>query len=519
VLRFVLLDPSLFRESRTHPSESISPEVFEVKTDCTMGADAATVETERGDGLGGGGGGMKRSPSLVLLKASARPHKEAKNDTIENTIRLAGYPFEEHFVETHDGCILALYRIPRHGTSKTVLFQHGLMDSAYGWVYSGDERALAFAAYDRGFDVFLSNLRGTPPRKCKLGKAKGYWKYSLNELGMYDVTAIIGEIHCIKAGELQPVDSSPGSNCSKDDDGLCISAQRRPSCEGRSDCAMKGGVDDCSSAGARLKQENVKEKERAGTHMSLSCEYPYKLRVVAHSLGGAALMIYLTTALKLGKPHYINRLVLLSPAGIHNHNPPVAKILFFVDALFGCWFKNLNIGMTVYGGILRVGAQKLAIDISRLVGIESLLNWLIQVLFSNDKSIWGGAMIGPYMSPYIQSMPGFCWGLVRHCHQIVKAGAFVLYDYGSPVANIKHYGTVDPPRVALCYPRITIPVDLVGGKRDGVVSCKNVHQYLKELQESHVKVSYKEFDVGHLEFTFQADEQFARYLFARLDLA
>lgn len=44
-------------------------------------------------------------------------------------------------------------------------------------------------------------------------------------------------------------------------------------------------------------------------------EEPYRLRAIGHSLGGASLLIYVTYCRRLGRPHHIHRLVLLTPAG------------------------------------------------------------------------------------------------------------------------------------------------------------------------------------------------------------
>ena len=51
----------------------------------------------------------------------------------------AGYAFEQHRVVTEDGYILTVYRIPGKLGEQTrpkpaILFQHGVFDSAYGWV-------------------------------------------------------------------------------------------------------------------------------------------------------------------------------------------------------------------------------------------------------------------------------------------------------------------------------------------------------------------------------------------------
>jgi hypothetical protein len=44
-------------------------------------------------------------------------------------------------------------------------------------------------------------------------------------------------------------------------------------------------------------------------------QQPYTLRAVAHSLGGFLLLIHCTQRARAGRPHRINRLILLSPAG------------------------------------------------------------------------------------------------------------------------------------------------------------------------------------------------------------
>ena len=44
-------------------------------------------------------------------------------------------------------------------------------------------------------------------------------------------------------------------------------------------------------------------------------EEPYRLRAIGHSLGGASLLIYVTHCRRLGRPHHIHRLILLTPAG------------------------------------------------------------------------------------------------------------------------------------------------------------------------------------------------------------
>jgi hypothetical protein len=78
-----------------------------------------------------------------------------------------GYPCEEHVVETSDGFLLTMQRIP-HGISNrnlaaprpVILLQHGLLDSAAAWVINPPNEGLGYILADAGFDVFLGNIRG-----------------------------------------------------------------------------------------------------------------------------------------------------------------------------------------------------------------------------------------------------------------------------------------------------------------------------------------------------------------------
>ena len=405
-------------------------------------------------------GRIKRSPSLMVLKASIKPRKSKYS--IRDTIKGAGYPFEQYSVETEDGYYLDLYRIPRVESKDVVMFQHGMMDSAYGWVMRGDESAIAFAAYDCGQDVFLANFRGAPPRSCKEEVSGKYWKYTFNELGMFDMAAVVEKIHRVKEEERSEMENTPRGS---------------------------------GSPG-------------------------HKLRVVGHSLGGAALQIYLATARLLGRDPGVHRMILLSPAGRHDYFLPLlAQLLCLTDTLLGFWLKRLNVGMTVYGVTMRVGARKFAVDVSSLPGLKGIFDIIFRIFFGGDKSF--GEILPSYMSPYIQSMPGICWGIVRHGHQCVKSKTFSLYDYESDSLNIEHYGRATPPLVSEVWGQdggILVPIDFCAGKADGVVPAKCVYQQYLDLKARGASVSYREFDLGHLGFIHNPSEEFTSFLLSRLSI-
>ncbi|XP_069696403.1 lipase 1-like isoform X2 [Periplaneta americana] len=126
------------------------------------------------------------------------------NITTPEMIAKYGYPIERHSVQTEDGYILELHRIP-HGKSEAnssgerppVLIHHALLCSSFDWVVMGPKKSLGFILADEGFDVWLANARGNTYSRKHISldpsDAK-FWEYSWHEMGTYDVPAEIDHI-------------------------------------------------------------------------------------------------------------------------------------------------------------------------------------------------------------------------------------------------------------------------------------------------------------------------------------
>ncbi|XP_014097332.3 lipase 3 [Bactrocera oleae] len=117
--------------------------------------------------------------------------------TSDERIRQHGYPAESHFVETTDGYILNLFRIPysprlgnQHDRRPVVFIQHGLFSCSDGFLLNGPENAIAYNFADAGFDVWLGNARGniySRNHSTLSPVSPKFWKFSWHEIGTIDM--------------------------------------------------------------------------------------------------------------------------------------------------------------------------------------------------------------------------------------------------------------------------------------------------------------------------------------------
>lgn len=122
-------------------------------------------------------------------------------------IKEEGYPVETHLVDTDDGYVLTVHRIPPTNWEQSipVFLQHGFLSSTTDWILSGKNESLgktqalasilnqkadiifkrvsAYFLHDHGYDVWIGNARGnTYSRRHRtlspvLDDAEHFWNF------------------------------------------------------------------------------------------------------------------------------------------------------------------------------------------------------------------------------------------------------------------------------------------------------------------------------------------------------
>ncbi|XP_019701510.1 triacylglycerol lipase 2-like [Elaeis guineensis] len=139
--------------------------------------------------------GPSGSGSLALAQAPTSTDK----GTCKSRVEIYGYECEEHHVATKDGYILSIQRIPngrsattQRARKKPVLLQHGVFMDGITWLLNSPHESLGYILADKGYDVWISNSRGT---KYSLQHATlspedpAYWEWSWDELVAFDLPA------------------------------------------------------------------------------------------------------------------------------------------------------------------------------------------------------------------------------------------------------------------------------------------------------------------------------------------
>ncbi|TYI53473.1 hypothetical protein E1A91_D11G006500v1 [Gossypium mustelinum] len=378
--------------------------------------------------------------------------------TCRDVITELGYPYEAIHVITSDGYVILLERLPRRDARKAVFLQHGILDSSMGWVSNGVVGSPAFAAFDQGYDVFLGNFRGLVSREHvdKNISLRQYWRFSINEHGTEDIPAMIEKIHEVKTAEL------------------------------------------------KLSHPNEETTD----------EQPYKLCAISHSMGGAAMLMYVIIRRIEEKPHRLSRLVLLSPAGFHDETSFLFTVAHYICLLLAPILALFVPALYIPTRFFRMLFNKLVRDFHNYPAVGGLVQTILSYGFGGDSSNWVGVLGLPHYN--MNDMPGLSFRVIHHLAQIKRTKKFRMYDFGSKAVNMEVYGSPEPIDLGEYYSLIDIPVDLVAGKKDQIITSSMVKKHYRLMKDSGVDVSYNEFEYGHLDFTFAHHEELLAFMMSRL---
>ncbi|KAJ9618526.1 cholesterol esterase [Knufia peltigerae] len=144
----------------------------------------------------------------------SRHHHIATCADFTELCALFGYYAEEHVVQTADGYLLGVHRLPfRKGEEQSVhavnagpdslrkpvvYMHHGLLMNSEVWVcLTEEERCLPFTLASQGYDVWLGNNRGNKYSKKSTqfsSTSTKFWDFSIEEFAFHDIPNTIDYI-------------------------------------------------------------------------------------------------------------------------------------------------------------------------------------------------------------------------------------------------------------------------------------------------------------------------------------
>ncbi|CAH0585956.1 unnamed protein product [Chrysodeixis includens] len=133
------------------------------------------------------------SASEVLGQASSIDYSEDAKLSFTGLANKYGQKTEEYDIRSQGEYILKLFRIPGD-PKRPILFIHGAVDSADSFVMRGNT-SLAIALARDNYDMWFTNYRGSrysrSHARLNPDVDRAYWKFSVHEIGYYDIAASI----------------------------------------------------------------------------------------------------------------------------------------------------------------------------------------------------------------------------------------------------------------------------------------------------------------------------------------
>lgn len=139
--------------------------------------------------------------STVSSDETRRAHKIRVAVDFGSLCGVYGYKSEEHIVQTKDGYLLALHRIPHAKNERLdprnrkrkpiVYFHHGLLMCSDVFLCTTDaSRSLPLVLVEAGYDVWLGNNRGNKYSRKHVSRnphEASFWNFGIDEYAWHDI--------------------------------------------------------------------------------------------------------------------------------------------------------------------------------------------------------------------------------------------------------------------------------------------------------------------------------------------
>lgn len=142
--------------------------------------------------------------TYLPLKYFIRIFSSTKDPTLDMSfvelVAHHGFKAEEHYVQTKDGYVLGIHRMPPkdpNNVKGVVFFQHGFMQNSEAFIVRGPNKSLPYILLEDGYDIWLGNNRGNKYSYKHLQyspKDEEFWDFCVDDFALSDIPAMISYI-------------------------------------------------------------------------------------------------------------------------------------------------------------------------------------------------------------------------------------------------------------------------------------------------------------------------------------
>lgn len=139
-------------------------------------------------------------PFKYIMRLFSTPADPTHDMSFVELVNHHGFKAEEHYVQTKDGYVLGVHRMPPkdpNNVKGVIFFQHGFMQNSESFIVRGPEKSLPYRLVDDGYDVWFGNNRGNKYSYKHLQyspKENEFWDFCIDDFALSDIPAMISYI-------------------------------------------------------------------------------------------------------------------------------------------------------------------------------------------------------------------------------------------------------------------------------------------------------------------------------------